>query len=359
MIRLTIINLVTLCSVSIASPEVSPHDFVTEQLRWFMDSWKSIEFEVTTTFKFGNMGAGAKNAVDPNKLYDHTSEHFIATQDGKIKKVFASHTNGGHVSGAEHYSDGVNYAVVGFSPQNASKQRKIETGKLSSLGVMSERFSWPAPFNLLFVKGVPLYEALSKAKFVGRAVSENVACFAFTFAEVDSGFIGQTVTYYFAVDSGRIVRVDAFKADLPSWTWKPLKVMKLQGLDIPVVSSRECYDVSPVSHPHVIRFETKHTVSDFKLDRIYAISTFRPNAQPGVIINDRSRHVVTREPGRPDAKIKSTVAAIKVPNPDHADDKFLTADDRSAFPLVIGSTVLVLGCLAVGIMYLYKIKKLL
>ena len=211
------------------------------QLAEEMESRKSIEVRCELTIN--NHTARPSGTMAINIVADH----YIETATGKRLLESENMKDGKVVSRSFHYGDGTKFADVNFNSKNPDEQAVVYIKREFWLEEKNDRRQLPQPLLYLYVGREPLYEALTKAEYLGKSEVMGRECHAFLFPQVRWS-VPQDQIFHLDNATSIPLKVETFrdkaardkKETLGAWTAQSLD--KVEGHYVPLKSTTVAYN---------------------------------------------------------------------------------------------------------------------
>ncbi len=172
----------------------------------------------------------------------------------------------------------------------------------------------PIPFFYLYIEKTPIYEALPKARYLGKGQAMDRNCEMFRFENLKPMGVGEDLVYYLDEATSIPLRVDSFPAKSEHRPDQLLSTWKAQSLDDVgdghhVVLTSEFVHYAQGQDAGRISDRGTDVVKEIHFDKPFAASTFWPVYEAGVEVVDQTRHTTTRVPG-PDRVAKRETPSL-------------------------------------------------
>lgn len=229
-------------------------------------------------------------SVSNRRLFvgEHTL-YFVAQSGGRQRyESFEAGKQGPNYNFVE-CSDGHRYAAVSFRARDG-KQRQITISKTSVAERMIGYVRQPEPFIYNYVGLIPLREAILKAEKVGEGEVIHRRCLKYYFREVP-GRRSSDILYSLDAETSIPLKVEhfdnmeRFHANSPVSTWEALTFDEVQGYHLVLNSLYKSFRDSEKSEP-ALQLTNDYHVESIKFDEAIPTSTFWPDFEPGVFVND-------------------------------------------------------------------------
>lgn len=249
-----------------------PAETHAERLAWEMESWKSIDFQLRTTYELNEL------APDPQRGASKLSEHYIETAAGQRMFEVRMTLRDGREMRSVYYSDGERCADF--------KQIKLPEKTIDSVRIKREfwqegTLSWrgcPEPLKFYYCGLRPLPEALKAAQYLGSDRHRDRDGDAFLISKA-SGHAQSDIVLLLDKVTSVPLKVSFYRSDedraanRPHSVWSAESVDEVGGRHLPMRSEDITYSPTDPGKPALVR---KMVVEAIYFDRDYPASTFWP-----------------------------------------------------------------------------------
>jgi hypothetical protein len=253
-----------------------------EQLGWLMESWSSLEIEISADI------TRPSSAVENEIAGDRSSTRYVETAEGQ--RYFDSYVYraGAPIYRSIHAFDGRKGAAIAYDRRDTSRQQQVILKDQFSLARPNPLFHlWIGPMEL------PLREALQNATYMGGGSLIGRDCDVFLVSGM--GTTGQSEGLYSLDRTTSLPLRVVFYLDSAEraegrvyFDWKVEELGKVQGYPY----ARRSVQVRPAETNGRRAEMVTRTVESLQFNKEYPLAFFRPELQPGAVVFD----TITNQP---------------------------------------------------------------